>query len=174
MVDNRYMKFFKNKKRINVENELMRAQRERIEMLKAEVARLEKEIEGFKQRENGINEVLSFAKERAESYERETRLRYTLERERLSAYREKWQKRLRELKDADRLGEEILECNEYFEHVGLELKNIIEGEEDASSEPKGSYFSELNRLKEIGMTETDETTLSETDLNKLLLQFRGN
>ncbi len=168
------MKLFKKKNKVSVENELMRAQRERIEILKADIVRLENEVAGYRQRENSINEVLAFAKERAESYERETRLRYTLERERLSAYREKWQKRLRELKDADRLGEEIIECNEYFEHVGLELKKIVEGEENASPEPNDSYSLELSRLKEIGVTESEETVLSETDLNKLLLQFRGN
>ncbi len=147
------------------------AQTERIESLKAEVYRLECKLNEYEKRESEIAEILSFAKSRAEEYEKEAKLRYMLERERLTSYREKWKGRLKTLSDADRLGEEILECNEYFKRIATELSSIIEGAPIPDNEVENSYFREQKRLNEIGVTEEIETTLSEDDLNKLLLQF---
>ncbi len=160
-----------NRKNKKVDEELMLAQRERIEILKAEVRRLEGELQVYRAKENSITETLNYAREKAENYEREARLRFSLEQERLSAYREKWTKRLKNLKDAERLGEEILECNEYFSRIAKELKDIVRGDEEVN-EPNENYITEIKRLKEIGVSSEEEITLSEEDLTKLLLQFK--
>ena len=109
LVYNQIMKWFRrNKKNIVIENRTPQ-QTEKIEFLRAEINHLEKRIEEYVAREREVEEVLNFAKMRAEEYEKEAKIRFALERERLSSYREKWQKRLDSLGNADRLGEEILE-----------------------------------------------------------------
>ncbi|MBQ8178458.1 MAG: hypothetical protein IJ033_04615 [Clostridia bacterium] len=166
------MKWFKSKKQKQLkESFIAPSQSDRIESLKAEVYRLECRLDEYVKREREITEVLSFAKARAEEYEKEAKLRYMLERERLSTYREKWRGRLKSLSDADRLGEEILECNECFKRISAELKSIVEGTPMPDDEVESSYFNEQKRLSEIGVTDEVETMLSEEDLNKLLLQF---
>lgn len=167
------MKLFRVKAKKARENReiLEPSQAERIGALRAEIALLEKRIKEYESREKEIREVLSFAKARAEEYEQEAKIRFILEKERLSLYREKWQKRLEQLNDADRLGEEILECNEYFKKISMDLKKIIDGENVALDEPEETYVSEKKRLKEMGVSTAPETVLSEEDLNKLLLQF---
>lgn len=168
------MKWLRKKKKDNkTENPTSRLQVERIESLKDEIRRLEKRIEEYVSREREIEEVLNFARLRAEEYEKESKIRFALEKERLSCYREKWQKRLETLKDADRLGEEILECNEYFKKLSSELVEIIEGRKIINDEPKETFVRETKRLKELGVSSASEKVLSEDDLNKLLLQFNG-
>ena len=168
-----WFKFKKKKKNIISESSITNAQTERVESLKAEVHRLEKKIEEYVAREREIGEVLNFARLRAEEYEKEAKIRYTLEKERLSSYREKWQNRLETLKDADRLGEEVLECNEYFKKISKDLKEIVEGEKVSCDEPTETFVRETKRLKELGITSAPERVLSEEDLNKLLLQFNA-
>ena len=167
------MKWFKIKKKKIDKSILEASQSERIGALKAEISVLEKRLREYESREKEIRDVLSFAKERAEEYEQEAKIRFILERERLSSYREKWQQRLEKLQDADRLGEEILECNEYFKKISLDLKRIIDGEKVVVDEPEETYVLEKKRLREMGVSTSTETVLSEEDLNKLLLQFNA-
>ncbi len=155
------------------ENVLTPTQSERIDVLKAEIHRLESRLAEYIAREREIEEVLIFAKERAEEYEKESRIRFILERERLSSYREKWQRRLDNLNNADRLGEEILECNEFFKKLSIELKEIVEGKKSNHDEPRETYVRETKRLNELGVSSQTETMLSEEDLNKLLLQYNA-
>ena len=169
MVYNLPMKNFRlRKKKIEI---VPNPQTERIEVLKAEVYRLENKLKEFEMREKEITEVLSFAKKRAEEYEKEARVRFLLEKERLSNYRERWTERLKILDDAEKLGEEIIECNKFFERISNELKSIVEGESIVESEVERSYNKEKKRLQEMSVSELKEVTLSEEDLNKLLLQF---
>lgn len=165
------MKTFRFRKKTKPIEIAPNPQLERMEILKAEIYRLENKLKEFENREREITEVLAFAKERAEEYEKEARLRYMLEKERLCSYRNKWTERLKALNDADKLGEEIIECNEYFKRISKELKSIIEGEDVVESDVEKSYNKELERLKELSVSEEKEVTLSEEDLNKLLLQF---
>lgn len=166
------MKWFKSKRKKEIKESILSpSQTERIESLKQEVYRLECRLDEYVKREREIQDVLSFAKNRADEYEKEARLRYMLERERLSTYREKWKGRLKNLGEADRLGEELLECNEYFKRIADELKSIVEGTPMPENEVENSFYSEQKRLNEIGVTDEVETILSEEDLNKLLLQF---
>ncbi|MBO7177956.1 MAG: hypothetical protein J6V69_02525 [Clostridia bacterium] len=169
------MKWFRVKKNKALDSKklLEPSQAERICALKTEIALLEKRIAEYESREKEIREVLTFAKERAEEYEQEAKIRFILEKERLSAYREKWQRRLEKLNDADRLGEEILECNEYFKKISTDLKKIIDGEKVDVNEVEETYVSEKKRLREMGVSTMQERVLSEEDLNKLLLQFNG-
>lgn len=167
------MKWFRrNKKNIVIENRTPQ-QTEKIEFLRAEINHLEKRIEEYVAREREVEEVLNFAKMRAEEYEKEAKIRFALERERLSSYREKWQKRLDSLGNADRLGEEILECNEYFKNISDELRGIINDEKIINDQPTETYVKETKRLKELGVSNAPEVMLSEEDLNKLLLQFNN-
>lgn len=168
------MNWFKkrNIKKIK-ENVLTPTQSERIDVLKAEIHRLESRLAEYIAREREIEEVLIFAKERAEEYEKESKIRFILERERLSSYREKWQSRLDNLNNADRLGEEILECNEFFKKLSIELKEIVEGKKSNYDEPRETYVRETKRLNELGVSSQTETMLSEEDLNKLLLQYNA-
>ena len=173
LVYNQIMKWFRrNKKNIVIENRTPQ-QTEKIEFLRAEINHLEKRIEEYVAREREVEEVLNFAKMRAEEYEKEAKIRFALERERLSSYREKWQKRLDSLGNADRLGEEILECNEYFKNISDELRGIINDEKIINDQPTETYVKETKRLKELGVSNAPEVMLSEEDLNKLLLQFNN-
>lgn len=164
------MKWLRSRKKVKVDT-IPSAQNERIEVLKAEISRLESKIEAYEKREKEIEEVLLFAKSRAEEYEKEAKIRYNLERERLYSYREKWQNRIKELGEADSLGEEILECNEYFKKIADDLRNIVEGKNPEANVAEESYLREKERLREIGVSSEGENVLSEEDLNKLLLQF---
>ena len=62
------------------ENVLTPTQSERIDVLKAEIHRLENRLAEYIAREREIEEVLIFAKERAEEYEKESKIRFILER----------------------------------------------------------------------------------------------
>lgn len=166
------MKLFR-KKQVNKENLIAPGQKERIDVLKSEIYRLEERLKEYEKREREIADIISFTKERAESYEKEARMRYDLERARLSDYRRKWMERLKTLGDADRLGKEIIECNEYFKKISCELKHILEGDEIELSDVQENYDMEKNRLDALGVCEGKEIVLSEEDLNKLLLQYNG-
>ena len=71
-------------KRKKVELPPIDRQAERIVELKREIDRLNAELDTFKARENEISKSLLVAKELGEKYERECRVRYALEAERLS------------------------------------------------------------------------------------------
>ena len=165
------MSIFKRKKKNNsLESN---AQLERIEVLKAEINRLKNELESYSKKADKIEEVLFFAKERADEYEEEARIRFQLENERLISYRNKWTKRLKALGDAEKLGEEVIECHDFFKDCIEDLTAIVEGRPIKENPPKESYYRECVRLEELGVTEAPEKRLTEEELNKLLMQFNS-
>ena len=75
------MKWFRVKKNKALDSKklLEPSQAERICALKTEIALLEKRIAEYESREKEIREVLTFAKERAEEYEQEAKIRFILD-----------------------------------------------------------------------------------------------
>lgn len=167
------MSIFKRTKKKNKTDIATNAQLERIEVLKAEINRLNGELESYSRNSEKTLEVLAFAKERAEEYESEARIRFQLENERLISYRNKWSKRLKALGDAEKLGEEVIECHEFFKDCIEDLTAIVEGRPLKKDSPKESYYRECVRLEELGVAEAPEKRLTEEELNKLLMQFSG-
>lgn len=150
------------------------AQAGRIAALRAEVERLTAELNGYRAEEREIRDALNFAKARSEEYEKEARIRFALESERLAAYRDKWQSRLRMLGSAEKLGEEVLECKRFFEDCVRELSAVIEGEPLPSDPPGEQFYSECARLSDLGVSrEEQEVRLSDDELGVLLAQL-GN
>lgn len=154
------------------EQEVRSAQAERIAMLKGEIEALRSELEAERSVQKSIADVLAFAKERAEEYEKEARIRFALENERLCAYRDKWTKRLESLDSATDLGKEILECRRFFDDCCEELTAIVEGKPVKTDRPREDYYREKERLSEIGVSDCPESHLTESELNTLLTQFR--
>ncbi len=138
-------------------------------MLKGELDALKSELEAGREAQKSVAEVLEFAKERANEYEKEARIRFALENERLAAYRDKWSKRLELLDSAADLGKEILECKKFFSDCCEELTAIIEGRTPKPNKPREDFYLEKERLKEAGVSsELDEERLTERELNALL------
>ena len=150
------------------------AQAERIAALRAEVERLTAELNEYRGEEREIRDALNFARARSEEYEKEARIRFALEAERLAAYRDKWRSRLNALGSAEKLGEELLECQRFFGDCVKELSAVIEGEPLPSDPPRDQYYSECVRLNELGVSaDTSERRLSDEELDILLTQL-GN
>lgn len=162
----------KKKKAVDTEEvEIRSAQAERIAMLKGEVEALKAELEAGRAQERAVSDILAFAKARAEDYEKESRIRFALENERLAAYRDKWSKRLELLGSAADLGAEVLECQSFFSDCCDELTAIIEGKPIKTNPPREDFYREKERLKEIGVSDLPEAHLTESELNALLTQF---
>lgn len=135
-------------KRKKVEFTPVDRQAERIVELKREIDRLNAELNTFKARENEISKSLLVAKELGEKYERECRVRYALEAERLSDYQKKWQDKIKKLNSAEDLGKEILDTQRYFRECYLELNALAQGEDVDYDEVEESLYFEERRLSE--------------------------
>jgi|AGTN01.1.fsa_nt_gi hypothetical protein len=88
-------KVFSRKKKIKSgggNEEILRAQAERIDELKRELEKATAEAERLKKREEGVADAIMFALEKAREYETEARVRFELETERLETFRKRWTK----------------------------------------------------------------------------------
>ena len=72
--------------------ELIKEQADRINELREENGDLLIALEGYRQKEKEISELLSFAKKQSEELKNEAKIKYALECERLKLYRQKWTK----------------------------------------------------------------------------------
>lgn len=166
-------------KRKKVELPPIDRQAERIVELKREIDRLNTELDAFKARENEISKSLLIAKELGERYERECKVRYALEAERLSEYQKKWQAKIKKLNSAEDLGKEILDTQRYFRECYLELNALAQGEDVDYDEVEESLFFEEKRLssnKESRVTQIDDC-LSSQELDMLMYKLsekKGN
>lgn len=144
----------------------------RTESLKAEIARLSAELEGYKKREKEITEALVFAKERVDEYEKEAKLRFRLEYERLAAYRNSWTSRVKRLGDAEKLGEAVIGTQEFFKKCCDDLKRIAEGDIPPQSAPEEDFKRECERLGVPAdrLTVAVEEKLTDSELKELLVQ----
>lgn len=148
-------------------------QAERIVELKQEIERLNVELERYRARENEISRSLLVAKELAERYERETKIRYALEAERLANYQKKWQLKIKKLNSAEDLGKEILNMQRYFRECYLELNALAQGEEVECDEVEESLFLEERRLasQKIDKTTQIDDCLSSQELDMLMYKL---
>ena len=113
------------------------------------------------------------AKELAERYERETKIRYALEAERLANYQKKWQLKIKKLNSAEDLGKEILNMQRYFRECYLELNALAQGEEVECDEVEESLFLEERRLasQKIDKTTQIDDCLSSQELDMLMYKL---
>lgn len=124
--------------------------RERVNALRSEISLLKEELDSYKAREREIAEALNFAKSRSEEYLKETKIRFTLESERLKAFSARWQARLKTLGDPKRLGEEVVEAGRFFADAAREIEEIASGSSPAANAPEEEYYREKIRLDELG------------------------
>ena len=124
--------------------------RERINALRGEISSLREELESYKAREREITEALNFARIRSEEYLKESKIRFTLESERLKAFSARWQARLKTLGDAEKLGEEVLEAGRFFADAAREIEEVARGGVPSASAPEEEYYREKIRLDELG------------------------
>lgn len=138
--------------------------RERVNALRSEISLLKEELDSYKAREREIAEALNFAKSRSEEYLKESKIRFTLESERLKAFSARWQARLKTLGDPERLGEEVVEAGRFFADAAREIEEIASGSSPAVNAPEEEYYREKIRLDELGAL-AEERSLREPAVN---------
>lgn len=138
--------------------------RERVNALRSEISLLKEELDSYKAREREIAEALNFAKSRSEEYLKESKIRFTLESERLKAFSARWQARLKTLGDPERLGKEVVEAGRFFADAAREIEEIASGSSPAVNAPEEEYYREKIRLDELGAL-AEERSLREPVVN---------
>lgn len=138
--------------------------RERVNALRSEISLLKEELDSYKAREREITEALNFAKNRSEEYLKESKIRFTLESERLKAFSARWKARLKTLGDPERLGEEVVEAGRFFADAAREIEEIASGSSPAVNAPEEEYYREKIRLDELGAL-AEERSLREPVVN---------
>lgn len=138
--------------------------RERVNALRSEISLLKEELDSYKAREREIAEALNFAKSRSEEYLKESKIRFTLESERLKAFSARWKARLKTLGDPERLGEEVVEAGRFFADAAREIEEIASGSSPAVNAPEEEYYREKIRLDELGAL-AEERNVREPSFN---------
>ena len=138
--------------------------RERVNALRSEISLLKEELDSYKAREREITEALNFAKNRSEEYLKESKIRFTLESERLKAFSARWKARRKTLGDPERLGEEVVEAGRFFADAAREIEEIASGSSPAVNAPEEEYYREKIRLDELGAL-AEERSLREPVVN---------
>ena len=127
---------------------------ERINSFRKEVRTLREELDSYKAREREIAEALNFARERASEYLKEARLRFALESARLNDFKLRISKRLERVGSAEKVGEELKECELFFAAAAKELEELAAGMRRKNT-PEDEYRREIERLKELGSDRPD-------------------
>lgn len=127
---------------------------ERINSFRKEVRTLREELDSYKAREREIAEALNFARERASEYLKEARLRFALESARLNDFKLRISKRLERVGSAEKVGEELKECELFFAAAAKELEELAAGKRRKNT-PEDEYRREIERLKELGSDRSD-------------------
>lgn len=174
-------RFFCRKKEKKEEVPLDKMQAERIEELKRENSSLSLELARYRAKEAEIAEALSYAKSKAKELEREAKVRYALECERLDAYRAKWTEAVQSLEKAESLGEQVIKTERYLRQCAKELKDLIERDIPFDTPAQEDYFEETARLnaraESFSGAEIEETlaeegeTMSDEEIRRLVSQL---
>ncbi|MFA5449674.1 MAG: hypothetical protein WC292_04475 [Clostridia bacterium] len=165
-------KLFSRKKKKNDDSPvLIKSQAARIEELKKEIFNVQNELSRLREREEGISDALRLAARHAKDYEREAKIRFALECERLDSYRRRWRGYISNLSRAEKLGQEVIHTEKLLKECREEMAQFIE--EDLPSPPTEDYFSETERLKELEVLPAfgGGESLSTDELKKLILQL---
>jgi hypothetical protein len=161
-------RFFCRRKENKQEVPLEKLQADRIEELKRENNALSIELARYRAKEAEIAETLAYTKNKAKELEREAKVRYTLECERLEAYRAKWTEAVQNLEKAENLGEQVIRTERYLRQCAKELREMIEQDIPFNSPAQEDYISETERLSEKGEHlsggEMQETLAEEGDM----------
>jgi len=174
-------RFFCKKKEKEQQIPIEKLQAERIEELKRENSGLSLELARYRAKEAEIAEALAFAKVKAKELERESKVRYALESERLDAYRAKWTEAVQSLEKAESLGEQVIKTEKYLRQCARELKELIERDIPFDTPAQEDYYNETARLSEreegfggAGMEETvaeEGETMSDEEIRRLVSQL---
>lgn len=144
------LKLFKRSKRQKTElpAETANAMQERINSFRQENKALREELDLYKAREREVTDALNFARERANEYLKESRLRFGLEAARLNDFRTRIVKRLEKLGSAEKVGAELMECERFFAAAAKELDELASGKR-VKHTPEEEYRMEVERLGTI-------------------------
>ena len=144
------LKLFKRSKRQKTElpAETAGAMQERINSFRQENKALREELDLYKAREREVTDALNFARERANEYLKESRLRFGLEAARLNDFRTRIVKRLEKLGSAEKVGAELADCERFFAAAAKELDELASGKRIKRT-PEEEYRMEVERLGTI-------------------------
>ena len=144
------LKLFKRSKRQKTElpAETAGAMQERINSFRQENKALREELDLYKAREREVTDALNFARERANEYLKESRLRFGLEAARLNDFRTRIVKRLEKLGSAEKVGAELADCERFFAAAAKELDELASGKR-VKRTPEEEYRMEVERLGTI-------------------------
>ncbi len=133
---------------------------ERIAELKRMNADLTIVLEEYRKKERKITEALSYAEEKKAAVEKEIKVKYALECERLAAFRKKWVDAVRNGtldRDYKRTERVLDECRAQL---------LAEFDEETAD-----YYEETERLDEVNEKRRHIDELSENELEELLKQI---
>lgn len=128
------------------------AKNQRVEELKAEVSRLISEQQAYKKKEESVNLALITAIEKANEIECQTKLRFTLECERIKLFRGKWTAFVSRYSHELGLALKMDEFNNSLEGLERELADMmrsntkIDEGSNAKNDPQAQYLEESKRL----------------------------
>ncbi|MDR3185768.1 MAG: hypothetical protein LBU04_03015 [Christensenellaceae bacterium] len=150
----------------------MRSQALRIDELKSEIASLKDELARLHARDEQITDVLAVAHRKASEYEKEARIRFSLECERLECYRQKWQGYISNLSSAEKLGAEIIKTETALKNIAIELQQFVDDELPFYEAQEEDYVSEKERILSLDDKKTNNSISSMTNTELQLLIHR--
>jgi hypothetical protein len=165
---------------------ILKAQSERIEDLKRELNKLSHENKKLRDREEGVTDALSIAKQKARDYLEEAKIRFALECERLEGYRRQWTSYIKDLSTAKDLGLEVINTEKKLRECAEEMQGFINEDFPFATPAYENFMQESERINpkeaSLGSLETsfskqDETMLmSDEELKGLIVQLlnKGN
>lgn len=167
----------KKKEKEDKDAQALRLQSERIAELKEEIGRLQKELSALRARESNVLEEVEFCRRLSVDAEKEIRLRYTLEAERLDTFRKRWTGYVDGLKQ-ESFGAALKEADERFERCRNEIARYIAEDFFGGAGPEADLAAERLRLEEepndcdpSGREEREEDVLPDAELKALLGQL---
>ena len=138
-----------NRKTKELPSETRQAMQERINSFRAENKALREELDLYRSREREVADALNFARERANEYLKEARIRFGLEAARLNDFKARIVRRLEKLGSAEKVGEELNECEAFFAAAAKELDELASGKR-VKHTPEEEYRREIERLEFLG------------------------
>jgi len=162
---------------------ILRAQAERIEDLKKELNKLSQENKKLREREEGVSDALSIAKQKAKDYLEEAKIRFALECERLENYRRQWLSYIKDLDSAEQLGLEVINTEKKLRECAKEMQSFISEDFPFLTPQYEDYIAESGRINNNiisnncsfgnqNMQQTEEISqMDDEELKELIVQL---
>ncbi|MDY6077807.1 MAG: hypothetical protein SPI46_00255 [Eubacteriales bacterium] len=147
--------------------EVLEAQIALVDGLKEENARLAKETETLRSKEEEVKNVLAAATKKAFDIKTDMKLQYAMETERLKLFKTKWTGAYDDLKKKYGFDKDALLVESTVTDVSLKIENLLN--KDFGIQTDNDCDDAENQL----MAEADRLSISQEEINKLVEKLKG-